>query len=189
MAGKRIILVGTGRVLDIGDFGSTRTQSFYAIADGATLANARTGLTQRTYSRPADNDTVASTPLTGAAFYWSSGRGWYFDLPAGEQANTQPVVTYGTVAFVTNANGSTDCSQSSWLYLVDVGTGQKVAGSTFVATLISSTANASRVITLRAVDGKIFGTTHRTDDTIFQRQLPIGTTIPPSKNAWRELRR
>jgi hypothetical protein len=45
------------------------------------------------------------------------------------------------------------------------------------------------VITLRAVDGKIFGTAHRSDDTIFQRQLPIGTTIQPSKNAWRELRR
>lgn len=189
ISGKRIILVGSGRVLDIGDFGSTRTQSFYAIADGATIANARNGLTARTYSRAADNGTVASTPLTGAAFNWTTGRGWYFDLPAGEQANTLPVVTYGTVAFVTNVNGGSDCSQSSWLYLVDIGSGQKVTGSTFVAGLISSTANSSRLITLRAVDGKIFGTAHRTDDTIYQRQLPIGTTIPPSKNAWREVRR
>jgi len=189
MAGKRVILIGTGRTLDINDFGSTRTQSFYAIADGSTLANARAGLTQRTYSRTDDNGTVASAPLTGSAFNWTSGRGWYFDLPAGEQANTLPVVTYGTVAFVTNKNGSTDCSQSSWLYLVDIGGGTKVTGSTFVAALISSSANASRVITLRAVDGKIFGTAHRSDDTVFQRQLPIGTTIQPSKNAWRELRR
>lgn len=189
MGGKRVILVGTGRVLDINDFGSSRTQSFYAIADGSTLSNARSGLTQRSYTHAADDGTVGSTPLTGSAFNWTSGRGWYFDLPAGEQANTLPVVTYGTVAFVTNKNGSTDCSQSSWLYLVDIGSGQKVTGSTFVATLISSNANASRVITLRAVDGKIFGTAHRSDDTIFQRQLPIGTTIQPSKNAWRELRR
>ncbi|MBL8348638.1 MAG: pyrrolo-quinoline quinone, partial [Rubrivivax sp.] len=189
MGDKRVILVGTGRVLDINDFGSTRTQSFYAIADGATLANARSSLTQRTYTRSADNSTVESTPLTGSDFSWTSDRGWYVDLPAGEQANTLPVITYGTVAFVTNTNGSTDCSQSSWLYLIDVGTGKKVTGSTFVATLISNNANASRVITLRAVDGKIFGTAHRSDDTIFQRQLPIGTTIQPSKNAWRELRR
>jgi len=189
MASKRIILVGTGRVLDINDFGSTRTQSFYAIADGTTLTNARTGLTQRTYTRSADDGTVGSTPITGSAFEWTTGRGWYVDLPAGEQANTMPVVTYGTVAFVTNTNGSTDCSQSSWLYLLDIGSGKKVTGSTFAASLISANANASRVITLRAVDGKIFGTAHRSDDTIYQRQLPIGSTVPPSKNAWRELRR
>lgn len=189
MADKRVILVGTGRVLDINDFGSTRTQTFYAIADGATLTNARSGLVQRIYTRTADDGTVASAPIAGSAFNWTTDRGWYMDLPAGEQANTLPVVTYGTVAFVTNTNGSTDCSQSSWLYLLDIGTGKKVTGSTFAATLISSTANASRVITLRTVDGKIFGTAHRSDDSIFQRQLPIGTTIQPSKNAWRELRR
>jgi hypothetical protein len=39
------------------------------------------------------------------------------------------------------------------------------------------------------VGGQIYGTTHRSDNTVFQRQLPLGTTIPPSKNAWRELRR
>ena len=99
------------------------------------------------------------------------------------------MVTYGTVAFVTNKNGTSDCSQSSWLYLVDIGTGKKVAGSTFAATLISNTANSSRLITLRTVDGRIYGTSHRSDDTVYQRQLPLGTTIQPSKNAWRELRR
>ncbi len=189
MAGKRIILVGTGRVLDITDFGSTRTQSFYAIADGATLANARAGLTARTYNRAAEDGTTAATPLTGAAFDWSTGRGWYFDLPAGEQANTMPVVTYGTVAFVTNKNGSSDCSQQSWMYLVDIGTGKKVPTSTFVGTLISNTANASNLITLRTVNGQIYATAHRSDDTVYQQQLPLGTVIPPSKNAWRELRR
>jgi len=189
MGAKRVILVGTGRVLDVNDFGSTRTQTFYAIADGATLSNARNSLTQRTYTRGSEDGTVGSTPLTGSNFNWTSDRGWYFDLPAGEQANTLPVVTYGTVAFVTNTNGGSDCSQSSWLYLADIGTGKKVPGSTFVASLISSTANASRLITLRTVDGKIFGTAHRSDDTVYQRQLPIGTTVQPSKNAWRELRR
>jgi len=189
MAGKRIILVGTGRLLDLTDFGSTRTQSFYAIADGATLANARIGLTTRTYSRAADDGTAASTPLTGASFDWASGRGWYFDLPAGEQANTLPVITYGSVAFVTNKNGSSDCSQSSWMYLVDIGTGKKVPGSTFVGLLLSNNATASRLITLRTVGGRLFGSAHCSDGTICSSELPLGTTIPPSKNAWRELRR
>jgi type IV pilus assembly protein PilY1 len=186
---KRVVLVGTGRLLDIGDFGSTRTQSFYAVADGTAIANARNGLVTRTYSRVADDGTVASTPLTGSAIDWATQRGWYVDLPSGEQANTQPVVTYGTVAFVTNKQGSADCSQSSYLYLINIADGLKVAGSDFVAALISDSATSSRVITLRTVGGQIYGTTHRSDNTVFQRQLPLGTTIPPSKNAWRELRR
>ena len=104
--GQRVILVGTGRVLDINDFGSASTQSFYAISDGATLTNARTSLTAQTYT--SGTDTITSNSVN-----WTTGRGWYFDLPAGQQANTDPLVTYGTVAFVSNKNGATDCSQTS----------------------------------------------------------------------------
>ncbi len=186
---KRLILAGTGRLLDIGDFGSTRTQSFYAVVDGSTIANARNTLVTRTYNRTNDNGTVASTPLTGSTVDWSTQRGWYFDMPAGEQANTYPVVTYGTVAFVSNKQGGSDCSQSSYLYLVNIGDGLKVAGSDFVATLISDNATSSRVIPLRTVGGQVYGTTHRSDNSVYQRPLAIGTSIPPSKNAWRELRR
>jgi type IV pilus assembly protein PilY1 len=120
---------------------------------------------------------------------WASDRGWYFDLPAGEQANTDPVVAYGAVAFVTNLNGSNSCTQSSRMYLLDIGTGSRVTGSDFVSTLIASNATSSRVITLRVVNGRIIGTTHRSDNTVFQRELPLGQNITPAKNAWRELRR
>jgi type IV pilus assembly protein PilY1 len=179
---KRVILVGTGRLLDIGDFGSSRVQSFYAVADGATLANARTGLVAQTYTRGTDT-------ITANTIDWTTQRGWYLDLPAGEQANTDPIITYGAVAFVTNVQGGIDCSQSSWLYLLDIGKGTRVTGSDFVATSIATNANSSRVITLRTVNGKIVGSTHRSDNTVYQRDLPLGVTIPPSKNAWRELRR
>jgi type IV pilus assembly protein PilY1 len=182
ISNKRVVLVGTGRVLDITDFGSSRTQSFYAIADGATLSNARSSLVAQTYN--ASNDTITANTVN-----WATGRGWYFDLPAGQQANTDPVVAYGAVAFVTNVNGSTDCSQSSYMYLLDIGTGTKVAGSTFVGQTISTTATSSRVIALRVISGKIVGTTHRSDNSVYQRELPLGTTINPAKNAWREVRR
>jgi type IV pilus assembly protein PilY1 len=183
LSGKRIILIGTGRLLDITDFGSTRTQSFYAIADGATLSNARTGLVAQVFTRG------ASPELTSNPFNWATNRGWYFDLPAGEQANTDPVVTYGAVVFVSNKNGSSDCSQASYLYLVDIGTGTQVVTSAFVSKLISDNATSSRVITLRVVDGKIVGITHRSDNEVFQTPLPLGQTIKPSKNAWKEIRR
>ena len=83
LLGRRVVLVGTGRLLDIGDFGSTRTMSFYAIADGTALGNARSGLVRQTYTRATDT-------LTTNTVNWATDRGWYFDLPAGEQASTDP---------------------------------------------------------------------------------------------------
>ena len=182
VAGQRVVLVGTGRLLDIGDFGSSNVQSFYAIADGATLTNARSGLIRQTYTRA--TDTMSTNTVN-----WTTNRGWYFDLTAGEQSNTDPTVAYGAVAFVTNVNGASDCSQSAYMYLIDIGTGTKVSTSTFVSQTIATNATSSRVIALRVVNGRIIGTTHRSDNTVYQREMPVGQTIQPAKNAWREIRR
>ncbi len=179
---KRLIMVGSGRLLDITDFGSTRTQSFYAFTDGAAMSNARTSLVKQTYTRG------ATPELTNNPVNWTTGRGWYFDLPAGEQANTQPTIAYGAVAFVTNKNGGADCSQTSYLYLVDVTSGSVVPGSDLASFLISDKATSSRVITLRVKDGKIVGTTHTSDNKVYRKELPLDKSIKPSKNAWREVR-
>jgi len=183
MAGKRVVLVGTGRLLDVTDFGSSRVQSFYAIADGSTLSNARSALITRTYTR-------GGTPeLTGAAVDWATARGWYFDLPAGEQANTAPTVAYGTVGFTTNVNGGSDCNQSAYLYLVDIGTGLQSAYTDFTSSLIASDANASRLSTLRVVSGKLVGTVHTSTNGVFRKDLSAVVKIKATKNAWKEIRR
>lgn len=183
VGGKRVVLIGTGRVLDIGDFGSTKTQTFYAIADGAVLANARSSLTAKTYSRGANPEVTGSSPN------WDTGRGWYMDIPAGEQINTDPIVAFGAVVFVGNKNGSSDCSQTSYLYLVDIGTGNAVTGQTTVSEQLSGTATSSRVVVLRDSTGQLHGTVQLSDRTIRKTLLPLGVTIPPAKNAWREIRR
>ena len=182
VAGRRVVMVGTGRLLDVSDFGSGLTQSFYAIADGAALPNARNGLVRQTYTR-------ATETMSANAVNWTTDRGWYVDLPAGEQANTDPIVAYGAVAFVTNVNGGSNCAQSSFMYLVDIGTGTKVADSTFVSQTIATNATSSRVITLRVVNGKIIGVAHRSDNGVYQRELPLGQVIKPAKNSWKEIRR
>lgn len=183
LADKRIVLVGTGRLLDISDFGNSRVQSFYAIADGTELTSARTGLISRTYSR-------GSTPeLTGVSIDWSAQRGWFFDLPAGEQANTNPTVAYGAVGFTTNLNGGNDCNQSAYMYLVDIGTGLKSEQADFMSTLISDNANASRMNTLRVVSGRLVGTSHTSINTVFRKDLGAMVPIRASKNVWKEIRR
>lgn len=183
IAGKRVVLVGTGRLLDITDFGSTRTQSFYAIADGTPLSNARSSLVTRTYTRG------ASPEFSGSAVDWATQRGWYFDLPAGEQANTQPAVAYGTIGFTTNVNGGSDCSQSSYLYLIDIATGLQSSYADFASSQISATANASRLSTLRVSNGQLVGTTHTSDNGVARRTLTRVVPIAATKNAWREIRR
>jgi type IV pilus assembly protein PilY1 len=203
-ANKRIVLIGTGRLLDITDFGNSSVQSFYAIADGATLANARSSLVQQTYTRA--TDTVSTNPVN-----WTTGRGWFMDLPAGEQENTRPVLSRGAISFVTNVAGGSDCTASSYLYVLDVLTGQKFAGATFAGTQISATTNSSGVNALLTDGGTgagcvsdcppppppppggdcqhIVGTGQTADGTTWRRDITTCVTINPSKNAWREIRR
>ncbi|HRD84883.1 MAG TPA: PilC/PilY family type IV pilus protein, partial [Rubrivivax sp.] len=144
--GQRIVVVGTGRLLDITDFGSTAVQTMYGIADGTTLADARASLVEQTYTR-------ATETITDNEVDWSTDRGWYLDLPAGELANTRPTIAYGAVAFTTNINGGSDCSASSYLYVLDVTDGGKYGGASFVSSLISATANSSGVNALLTADG------------------------------------
>lgn len=180
--GKRVVIVGTGRLLDIGDFGSTRRQTVYAIADGTTIANVRSGLVEQVYD-PGDDS------ITGNEVDWTTDRGWYVDLPAGEQANTSPTIAYGAVALVTNKNGGTDCSASSRLYVFDVKSGGRFEGAAFVSSEISSTANSSGVTALATNNGKIIGSGQDADGKPWEREINGGKEIKPAKNAWREIRR
>lgn len=180
--GKRVVLVGTGRILDISDFGSTGVQTMYAIADGATLANARASLIEQVYTP--GTDSITDNPVD-----WATDRGWYVDLPAGEQANTSPTIAYGAVAFVTNKNGGTDCSASSRLYVLDLISGGRFAGTDFVSSEISGTASSSGVTALSTNKGKIVGSGQDADGQPWEREIVGTKPIAPAKNAWREIRR
>ncbi len=179
---KRIILVGTGRLLDITDFGGSAVRTFYAIADGTTLPNARSGLAQVLYTK--GTDTISAPTVD-----WATGRGWYMDLPAGEEANTEPAVARGLVAFTTNTAGKTDCSASSRLYVINLVTGGKSTVTNFVGTTISASANSSRASLWLTENGDIVGTGQTTDGKPFKVDVSPKKVITPNKNAWRDVRR
>ncbi|MBN8509122.1 MAG: pyrrolo-quinoline quinone [Burkholderiales bacterium] len=180
--GQRIVFLGTGRLLDISDFGSSKVQTIYAIADGPTLTNARTTLVQQTYDRATDS--LSTNPVN-----WATQRGWFVDLPAGEQINTRPTIAYGGLAFVSNINGGADCSASSYLYVVGALTGKKFPGTAFVGTLVSNTSNSSGVTALLTTGQKIVGAGQDADGKPWERQITSGSPILPGKNAWIEIRR
>jgi type IV pilus assembly protein PilY1 len=184
--GQRIVLVGTGRLLDITDFGNANVQSIYAIADGASLNNARNSLVKQTYVRGAN---PALDTLTANAVDWSTQRGWYIDLPGGEQINTRPTIAYGGLAFVSNLNGGSDCAASSYLYVVDVLSGKKFVGTDFISTQVSKTSNSSGVTALLTTGQKIVGAGQDADGKPWERNITSGAPITPAKNSWLEIRR
>jgi type IV pilus assembly protein PilY1 len=181
VGGQRVVLIGTGRLLDVTDFGNGNVQTFYAIADGTTLTNARASLTQRIYTRNTDTS-------GGATVDWTTGRGWYMDLPAGEQQNTRPAVAYGAVAFTTNVAGATDCTASSWFYVINFETGDKLAGAAFLSSQISTTVNVSGVNAVVTSTGDVRGLMQTYEGQPVQKTITPKPAITPTKNAWREVR-
>ncbi len=180
--GSRVVIVPTGRILGITDFANNAVQSIYAIKDGATLNPARSSLVAQVYNQGADT-------LTSNAVDWTTQRGWTMDLPAGQHANTQPAITYGGVAFVTNTNGGTDCAASSVLYLIDVKSGSKFPGATFVGSVVSTVAGATAVTTVITSDGKARGLVQDYNGGAGAPKSWNPPPLPPSKTAWREVRR
>ncbi len=179
--GKRVVVVGTGRILDVTDWGNNKVQSIYAISDAASLSNARTSLVQQTYNRV--TDTMSSNPVD-----WATQRGWYLDLAAGEHINVRPLVAYGALGFVSNKNGANDCSASSYFYWVNVLSGGKIEGTTYVSVQISDLANASKPTAMLTSEGVKFVTQSNDRKRLPTPPVPkVG--IPSSKDSWREVRR
>ena len=143
---------------------------------------ARTSLVKQTYNRA--SDTMSENKVD-----WATQRGWYFDIPAGEQINTRPTLAYGGLAFVSNVNGKTDCSANSYLYVVDALEGKKFSGAKFVATAVSQTSTSSGVTALLTTGQKIVGAGQDADGKPWERDITSGSPILPGKNAWMEIRR
>ncbi len=180
--GKRVVVVGTGRTLDVSDWGNAKVQSIYAISDDASLSNARTSLVQQTYNRA--TDTMSNNPVD-----WATQRGWFLDLAAKEHINVRPVVAYGVLAFVSNTNGASDCSASAYYYWVNVLSGGKVVGVDTVSHLITDKGNAAAPTLAISADGRLLAQTKTTDDEFPDPKKKLAEVIRASKDSWREVRR
>lgn len=187
VGGDRIVMVGTGRLLDIGDFGSSRTQTFYALKDnGASLANARTGLVARTLG--AEDANTHTRGIEGGDFSWTSDRGWYLDLPAGQLSNTDPVVAFGAVLFTTNVADISSCSSSSYLYLLDIASGKSPPGSDYGAVYLTN-ALASEPLVSTTGSNTLVANISTSDNGIVLKDLPLNSAVKARKNAWRQVNR
>jgi len=137
--GKRVVLIGTGKYLEIPDLSNTQLMSQYAIKDDdatATLVNPRTSLVQQYLINNPDGTATrlsaatSSATVTGSnAVDFGTGRGWFLDFPdSRERVNIDSKLVLGTLVVPTIVPSSTECSPggSGWLNFFDYLTGGPV---------------------------------------------------------------
>ena len=122
--GQRVVIVGTGKYVEVGDLTDTRTQTLYAISDddsGAALVDPRSSTLM--VEEILSNATSGSTRnLTVTAVDWATKRGWYADFPdAGERAHVNPVIDGNYIFVATTVPSDTVCAPGGygWLNFLD----------------------------------------------------------------------
>lgn len=198
-SGRRFVLVGTGRMLDTTDIGSTVQQSFYAIVDGkatrfgtAAEVPGGGGFPVRR-AQLADNtdltDTVSFNPVTQAGWRVELGNGGGAGL--GWRVTSDPSSAFGIVTFASTLPSGDVCnpSGSTRIYGISLASGRSVLtdGTT---TLINYSGALSSVVTdLRFYS--IDGTPRLIAGSDTGQLAPIPGLFTPPRNVrrlnWREL--
>ncbi len=117
----RVVYIGTGKYLELGDLTDTQKQTVYAIKDDnvtTTIVNPRTVLVQQTITT--SGSTRAVTTANPVDF--ATGLGWYVDLPdSGERVNVNPRLDSGTLFVPTTVPSNTVCLPGGygWLNFFD----------------------------------------------------------------------
>lgn len=116
---KPIILIGTGKYLEIADITNPDKQTQYAIKDNgsATLINARNSLVQQSFISSGSTRTTSSNTVN------DSDRGWYIDFPdtstegSAERANIDAQLVQGVLIAPTIVPSNTVCSPGGYGWL------------------------------------------------------------------------
>ncbi|SFU63316.1 PilC/PilY family type IV pilus protein [Pseudoduganella namucuonensis] len=157
---QRVVLFGTGRLLDVPDTANTDVQSLYLVKDVNAAVSVRgAGMVRQTLSLQGSSSNVNTYTITTNDVDLNTQSGWYFDwtLNAGERMNLDPKIVSGVANVVTNMpTSSSACSVggSSNVYGLDVCTGTPPTG-TVAGTTLSNTSAAVGFIIIRLPKGEL----------------------------------
>jgi type IV pilus assembly protein PilY1 len=156
---QRVVLFGTGRMLDVPDTANTDVQSLFLLKDSGAALNVRgSTMVQQVLSQQGSGSNI-SYAITSNGVDLSLKDGWYFDwsLHPGERMNLDPQIVSGVANVVTNLpSSSSACSVggTSNAYQVDICTGNALpnlpAGS-----ILSSDSAAVGFIIVRLQNGQL----------------------------------
>lgn len=188
---KRVVLVGTGKYLEVGDLIDTSQQTFYAIKDNnATVANPHSTLVPQTIV-PFGTDSRKSG--TNNAVDFNTGLGWYVDFPdSGERQNVASRLVLGTMMVPTTVPTSSACQPAGygWFNYLDYKTGLAVTPSAGVVS--SRTSSPTVGFNVVYINGKPKVSVVAADDPTPKLipDIPFsgsGTGFQKRRSIWREL--
>jgi len=199
---QKIVVFGTGRLLDIVDVSDVAVQSIYALKDTATeVTPLRSSLVQQTLTEIVDNSSVNYYKVSANPVNLASSAGWYLDfsLNAGERVNLDPKVVSGSLLVVSNIpSSSSACSVggSSNVYELDVCTGsfmnnssaEHIGNDVVAGQTLSASAAAVGFIVIRLPNGgtRVLTTTAKGD--IENRPAPPGRDKGTNRSGWRQIK-
>jgi type IV pilus assembly protein PilY1 len=175
-----VIMVGTGRLLDLADFGSSAVQTIWGFTDSGPLPDVRAATTPLTLN---GSDVLGSVN-------WTTSRGWRLDLPAGQVVNVDPKFVLGWLHVNTNTAGGSSCAQSSQNYRISVKAEGNAGPASVIgdSTLLSNSANAMSPVVVQSGDA-MFRWSRLNDGSVVNTPVPDATPIAARKNAWRAVLR
>lgn len=197
-ATKRIILFGTGKLLETSDKASTGVQTIYALRDEPSVAVSPVISDVRvdTVVRPrvlvdgkvADTRTVQA----GTAPNWATEYGWRIDLPeTGERVNVDPQLQLGTLVVASNVPTADTCTAGgfSFINFLDYATGSYIPGTT--SGIASVRIGSSLTVGLNVImlpGGKVQTIITTADNQQLTKDTPVsGTGFSGRRVSWREL--
>jgi type IV pilus assembly protein PilY1 len=158
---SRVVLFGTGRLLDVTDTSNTDIQSLYVLKDdGRAIGTVPAStMVEQTLSIKGSASNVVTYAVSNNQVDLTQKQGWYFDwkLNPGERMNLDPQIVSGVANVITNVpSSSSACSVggTSNLYQIDVCNGQGVNGDPAGSTL-SNTSAAVGFIIVRLPSGQL----------------------------------
>ncbi len=195
--GNPYVYVGTGRLLDRSDVVSNpQTQSVYALTDdGVTTYNVAAA---RASTSPLLQQTVTvqagGLRTSSQAVLNTQQRGWYLDLPPGEEITVDMLLAGQTLVFNTNAPQAAACSTSSYQYRLDGVSGSMQAAALFPAGTTPfagqqlGTALASAPVLAVLTSGQWVSETRLGTGAVVTEGLPVVNGTALRKQGWREIR-
>ena len=206
---QRVVVFGSGRLLDLIDVANTRLQSAYVLKDSGRTIGAGgwpgSSMVKRQLARiedPAENqdEEDEGEQIQKAVPYSISGEnlnlarqdGWYvdFDQNTGERVNLDPKVVAGTVNVVTNLpSSSTECSVggTSIMYQLNVCTGRAASPDGIAGYPLAASA-AVGFIVVRLPSGALKTITTTADGSMVTGRFPPSETTEAHRAGWRRIR-
>jgi type IV pilus assembly protein PilY1 len=197
-ASGKVVIFGTGRLLDVSDIADVGKQSLYVLKDRGTAIVASDWRKASVMSQQTLTLTDAGNfTIGGGVVNLASQAGWFLDVDKqrGERINLDPKVVAGTLNVVTNIPTASDaCSVGgkSNLYQLNVCTGKPLltdpTDGLVAGRQLSTSSAAVGFIIVRLPSGALKLVATTADGGNKTMELPPATTQAARKTGWRRVR-